>query len=68
MTKYITIEARRTAYAPNQIGSTMTVGELIDMLEQYEADTPVIISNDNGYTYGSLVEEDFQEIEKEDEE
>lgn len=68
MTKYITIEASRTAYAPNQISRTMTVGELIEILEQYDEDTPVIISNDNGYTYGGLREFDFREIEDEDEE
>ena len=55
----IKIEARREGYAVDQILSTMTVRELIDYLEQYEDDTPVYLSNDNGYTYGGIREYDI---------
>ena len=55
------IDGRRTGYAPQQIERTMTVGELISWLEQYDDDTLVYLKNDNGYTYGEIVEESFSE-------
>lgn len=51
---YIKIEARRNGYAPTQCGKTMTVGDLIALLEGYDEETPVYISNDEGYTYGNI--------------
>lgn len=61
------IEGRRNGYSPDQCGSTMTVGELIAYLEQFEEDTPVYMSNDNGYTYGSITESSFSEDEEDEE-
>ena len=60
------IEARRQGYATDQVGSTMTVEELIELLEGYEGDTPVYISNDEGYTYGALKHWDIREEYEED--
>ena len=34
----------------------MTVRELIDFLEQLDEDAKVVLSHDNGYTYGWLDE------------
>jgi hypothetical protein len=48
------IEARRKGYSPDQCGKTMTVGELIEALAEYDEDTKVYISNDGGYTYGNI--------------
>ena len=48
------IDSRRDGYSPSQCHGTMTVGELIDILSQYDEDQPVYIRNDNGYTYGSV--------------
>lgn len=48
------IDSRRDGYSPRQCHDTMTVGELIDILSQYDEDQPVYIRNDNGYTYGSV--------------
>lgn len=62
------IEGRRNGYSPEQCGRTMTVGELIGFLEQFDEDTEVFINNDNGYTYGSITEDSFEEREEEDEE
>ena len=49
----------------------MTVGELIEALEQYDADTPVYIGNDRKdygwYTYGGLQTWDIEEREEEEE-
>ena len=65
MANIITIEGRRECYAPNQIAHTMTVGELIDYLRQFDDDYLVMIDNDNGYTYGSIDWNSFGEIEQE---
>lgn len=57
--EYITIEAERTGYTPKQCGETMTVGELVELVESlsgYDDDVPVYLSHDNGYTYGAINE------------
>ena len=54
MKQAVVFEASRTGYALDQIRRPMTVGELRDFLEQYEDDTLVFTSHDNGYTYGSI--------------
>nr|DAE72184.1 MAG TPA: hypothetical protein [Caudoviricetes sp.] len=56
----------REGYGTNQIRRTMTVGEMIDVLSQYDEDTPVYLSFDNGYTYGGITEERFEEDYGED--
>lgn len=61
------IEGRRDGYAPYQIDRTMTVGELIEYLEQFDENTMVYLKNDNGYTYGSITESSFEEGVCEDE-
>lgn len=51
----VTLEATRTDYSAKEAARrTLTVGELIEYLEQYDESTPVVFSNDNGYTYGNL--------------
>ena len=55
------IEAQREGYALNQITSTMTVGELIAYLEQYDEDVKVYLSHDGGYTYGGIRQKDITE-------
>ncbi len=64
---YITLETKREGYAPDQCGSTMTVGELIQYLSQFDEDSKIYFSNDNGYTYGSLKDYQIQEDYEEDE-
>ena len=61
----IYIDGRRDGYNPDQCGNTMTVGELIAYLEQFEEDTEVYLRNDNGYTYGRITERSFAEDEEE---
>ena len=55
------IEGRRNGYSTEQCGRTMTVGELINWLEQFDEDTEVYLNNDNGYTYGNITEDSFEE-------
>ena len=54
MNKKILIEANRNGYSTDQCGKTITAGELIGILTDYDENTPVYISNDNGYTYGNI--------------
>lgn len=78
------IDGRRDVYSArdlvekNRFGArgTMTVGELISELENYDEDTPIMLNNDNGYTYGKIfrssifegeVEVDEDEEDEEDE-
>jgi hypothetical protein len=61
------IEGRRDGYSIEQCGNTMTVGELIEYLESFDSDMPVYLNNDNGYTFGSITENSFEEKETEQE-
>lgn len=42
----------------------MTVGELMAYLEQFDEDAPVYLINDRGYTFGSITESSFEEIDE----
>ena len=65
----IIIEANREGYGIDQIRETMTAGEIIDWLSQYDEETPVYLSHDNGYTFGGIRERDFTDdwVDDEDE-
>ena len=56
----LTINAHREEYAPDQITSTMTVGELIEFLNNFDVDEKVYLSHDNGYTYGGITASRFE--------
>lgn len=56
--KAVFINANNNGYEPSQCGSTLTVGELIELLSNFDEDRPVYLRFDNGYTYGSLAEDD----------
>jgi len=62
----IFIEGRRNGYAPEQCGKTMTVGEMIDWLSQFDEEAKVYLRNDGGYTYGSITSHSFDEDWEED--
>lgn len=51
----------REGYGIDQISRTMTVGDLISFLKDYDEDTPIYLSFDNGYTYGGITEARFEE-------
>lgn len=61
------IAAEREGYSPEQIRRTMTVGELIGYLEQFDEDELVYLRHDRGYTYGGITEYSFDEVEDEEE-
>ena len=60
MKRAIFIDGRRDGYSPAQCGDTMTVGELKEFLEQFNDGDEVFLSNDNGYTYGSITCDSFE--------
>lgn len=61
------IEGRRNGYSPDQCGRTMTVGELIGFLSQFDEEAEVFLNNDNGYTFGSITERSFEDAYEEEE-
>ncbi|MDD3404953.1 MAG: hypothetical protein PHH23_01625 [Paludibacteraceae bacterium] len=63
MAKKIKINANREGYSINQIRDTMTVSELISVLQDYDGDALIYLSHDNDYTFGGIREEDFEEVE-----
>ena len=69
MKEILFINGNRNGYSPDQCGRTLTVGELISILENYDKETPIYLKNDNGYTYGSIREWDLdiEEFEEDEE-
>lgn len=61
--KALFIEGKRNGYGIDQCGRTLTVRELIEILEGFDEDRPVYLRNDNGYTYGSITEWDINTAE-----
>ena len=51
MKTYIVFDADSSGYTPGQV-EKMTVKELIEVLEGFDENLPVVFQRDNGYTYG----------------
>lgn len=55
MRSAVVFEAERRGYGIDQIADqAMTVGDLIDLLQEFDEDDLFVLSHDNGYTYGSV--------------
>lgn len=65
--KELILNTSRDGYGTDQIAYTMTVGELIAFLEDFDPETPVYTGHDNGYTYGPIKEWSFEERDREEE-
>lgn len=53
--KGVFIEGSRRGYGPDQVeGDTITVGELIKILGNFDPTAKIFIRNDRGYTYGEI--------------
>ena len=63
----IVFEATREGYGLDQVSSPMTVGDLINILQDFDPDTKIFLSHDGGYTYGTIPE-DFEERDLDQEE
>ena len=50
----VVLETTRDCYGLDDIGNTLTIGELIERLSEFDSNMKVAFSNDNGYTYGSI--------------
>ncbi len=57
----------REGYGLDQIRKTMTVGDLVHFLEQFDEEMPIYMDFDNGYTYGGFNEHRFEETEIDEE-
>lgn len=57
----LVLEVVREVYGKEDIIGGMTVGELRRFLKWYDDDTKIVLSHDNGYTYGAIREENFEE-------
>ena len=68
MNNVLFINGKRNGYSPEQCGITLTVGELIEILQGCDPDMEVYLKNDNGYTYGSITDYDIYEDEVDEEE
>lgn len=62
----IIIDTRREGYGVDQIRDTMTVGDLIALLQELDDDMPIYTGHDNRYTYGGLRPYRFNEVEFDD--
>ena len=67
---HVFLAGNRNGYSPDQCQNTMTVGELIEFLQDFDEEAKIFLRNDNGYTYGSINQRDFTTSEdyEEDEE
>ena len=63
MGQVLYINAVREGYEIDQIRHTMTVGQLMNWLEQFDEDTPVYLKHDQGYTYAGITVYKFVESE-----
>lgn len=66
--KELILHTHRYGYGTDQIRRTMTVGELIEFLQDLDPDMPVYTGHDNCYTYGPVMEDMFEERGAEEEE
>lgn len=62
-TTKVIMETHRRGYSTDQITDTISVRELIDILSQFDEDAKIYTSHDNGYTFGGIHEEDFEEVD-----
>ena len=67
MKQVLYIDAEREGYGIDQIRNTMTVGELIAYLDQFDEDTQVYLRHDRGYTYGGITWNSFEDGEHDEE-
>ena len=72
MKNNLILNTKRQGYGTDQGGETLTVGELIELLQDYDEDMKVYFGNDYRgsywYTYGSITEDDlcFESDESDD--
>lgn len=61
MKPVVYLDTTRNGYGPDQCPPTLTVAELIELLEELEPEAEVFLRNDGGYTYGNITRGAFEE-------
>ena len=64
--KYLIIDAMREAYGKEDI-KTITVGDLLSILEDMDPEEKIVLSHDRGYTFGGIRPELVWEEDEEEE-
>jgi hypothetical protein len=65
MKRVLIIDTNREAYGAEDLTDrTLTVGDLIAMLEEFDEDLPVVTVHDNRYTFGAIKFEDVHVTSK----
>lgn len=54
MRSVVFIDAVNSGYSVEQVETTMTVADLVELLSCYEPESSVFLRFDNGYTYGGI--------------
>lgn len=62
MKKVLVLDTEREGYGVDQIRSTMTVGELVELLQDLDEDMEVYTGHDRRYTYGGISIYQFAEL------
>lgn len=62
--KRLVISTLRESYGKDDL-RTLSVGDLISLLSEYDEDALVVLSFDNGYTYGGIRYDMVEEEEDE---
>lgn len=59
----LVLNTEREGYSVDQVRRTMTVGELVRFLKDYDRKTPIYLGFDRQYTFGGVRESRFEEYE-----
>ena len=60
--KALYIDGRRNGYAPCQCGRTMTIGELIEFLQEFDEDSGELVDAEDEEELDEGFDEDFDEV------
>lgn len=59
----VIIKTKRDGYSVDQVAhKSVTVKEFIELLEGFDENDIILLSNDDGYTYGVITENNIEEI------
>lgn len=63
----VLLHTQRSHYSANEAAKhSLSVGELIEALSQFDEDDKIVFCNDNGYTYGTIYESFLVETDEEE--
>lgn len=60
--RIITLDVEVCCYSPSQsIDDAISIGELKEILDEYDEDDKIMLRFSNGYSFGNISEDDFRE-------